>query len=138
MSATDERGQVTAFLVVMMTAFLILAGLVVDGGYGLAAKRRAINEASEAARAGAQALAVPDYRSGTGDVVLDPNAAEAAAQGYLGATGHSGTVTVDGDRVKVEVRFDQPTTLLRLIGVSSFSISGEAGARSARGVEVTP
>ena len=50
----DERGQVTAFVVVIIVALLAMAGLVIDGGSALAAKRRAINEADSAARAPVQ------------------------------------------------------------------------------------
>ena len=44
----DERGQVTAFVVIFMAVLVLFAGLVIDGGYTLAAKRRAMNEAQAA------------------------------------------------------------------------------------------
>ena len=46
----------TAFVVTLAAALILLAGLVLDGGLVLAAKRRAINEAEAAARAGAQQI----------------------------------------------------------------------------------
>src|SRR3546814_5744105 len=46
----NERGSVTAFVVIMTSALLAMAGLVIDGGYALAAHRRAFNEAEAAAR----------------------------------------------------------------------------------------
>ncbi len=129
----DERGQVTAFVVVFALALLVLAGLVLDGGYVLAARRQATNEAEGAARAGAATLAVDTYR-GTGPVRLDPARAEAAARAYLRQTGHAGDVAVSGDRVVVVVRFDQPLQILGVAGLGSQSVTGRAEARAVRGV----
>ena len=87
----DEEGMVTAFVVIFTFALLLLAGLVIDGGLTLAARVQAIDEAQAAARAGAQAINLPLFRS-TGQVVLDPSQARQAAESYLAATGHTGTV----------------------------------------------
>ena len=129
-----EDGQLTLFVCLFMVALLVVSGLVVDGGFVLAARRRAIDEAYGAARAGAEALAPSSYRS-SGAVELDPAAAEAAAQGFLGAAGHSGVVSVNGDEVTVSVAFDQPTSLLGIIGIDSVSVSGRGRARSVRGID---
>ncbi|MFI7536695.1 hypothetical protein [Streptosporangium sp. NPDC049376] len=43
-------------------ALILLAGIVVDGGLALGARVRAINEAQEAARSGAQQLDLAAYR----------------------------------------------------------------------------
>ena len=48
----DERGQVTAFVVAVVLALFVMGGLVIDGGYALATRRRAVDEANEAARRG--------------------------------------------------------------------------------------
>jgi Flp pilus assembly protein TadG len=130
----DEDGIFTLFASLIVVAFLILAGLAVDGGYVLAARRRAIDEANGAARAGAEALAPSAYRT-SGDLVLDPDAAEAAAQGFLSATGHSGTVTVNDNEVVVTLNFDQPTSLLRIVGIDSVNVQGRGQARSLRGID---
>jgi hypothetical protein len=132
--AADEGGQLTLFVVLATVALLVLAGLVVDGGYVLAARRRAIDEANGAARAGAEALAPAAYR-GVGAVVLDDDAATAAAQDYLAAAGHTGVVVVEEDRVSVSLSFAQPTTLLRIIGIDDVSVSGRGQARSVRGID---
>ena len=129
-----EDGIFTLFASLIVVAFLILAGLAVDGGYVLAARRRAIDEANGAARAGAEALAPSAYRT-SGDLVLDPDAAAAAAQGFLSATGHSGTVTVNDNEVVVTLNFDQPMSLLRIIGIDSVNVQGRGQARSFRGID---
>ena len=129
-----EDGQLTLFVSLAMFGLLILAGFVVDSGFVLAARRRAIDEAHGAARAGAEALAPSAYRT-TGAVELNPGTAAAAAQGFLGATGHSGTVSVNGNEVTVNVSFEQPTSLLRIIGIDGVTVSGRGHARSVRGID---
>jgi hypothetical protein len=131
--ARDEGGQVTAFVVIIVVALLALGGLVIDGGNALAAKRRAIDDADGAARAGAQALDPARYRTSG---ALEPVAprAEQAALAYLSRAGHNGEVHVDGDQIIVTVVIDQPTSLLRIVGVRSMSVTGTGRARLIQGV----
>ena len=129
----DERGMLTMYVAIISVGLLVLCGLVVDGGYVLAGRRRAIDEANGAARAGAEALTGADYRI-DGDVTLDPGRGAAAAQEFLAATGHTGTVTVNGDEVTVQTSFGQPTALLGLIGIRSVTVSGRGRARAVDGV----
>jgi hypothetical protein len=132
MSATDERGQVTAFLAVFVVALLAVAGLVIDGGYTLAAKRRAMNEAEGAARAAAQAVTAGSLRQG--EPVLDSAKATLAAQNYLAKTGHTGTIAIDGQGVSVSVSFAQPMLVLGLGGVGRVTVTGHGQARPVRGL----
>ncbi len=125
-----EEGQVTAFVVGTVLALFLLGGLVIDGGYTLAARRRAFDEASAAARAGAQALDVQEFRS-SGRHLLDPAAAERGARSFLAATGQRGSVEVTGDRVAVEVVVSQPMAMLRIVGLSQITVTGRGKARLA-------
>ncbi len=130
----DERGQVSAFLVVFVSALILLAGLVVDGGVILAANRKAGAEAEAAARAGASVYDTGRYRAG-GPLVLDPAGATRAAQEYVADTGHAGTVQVTGpDTVEVAITFSQPLVILGIVGIGPVSIRGEGKARSRVGV----
>jgi hypothetical protein len=131
--ARDENGQVTAFVVVIATAVLMFAGLLLDGGQALAAKVRAIGEAQEAARAGAQAIDLAAYRA-TGALTLTPDHAVTLAQRYLAATGHAGTVRVTGNTVTVTVTLTQPTQLLQLVGVGSLTVTSTGSAQPQRGI----
>lgn len=124
----DERGAVTAFVVVFAFALLMIAGLVVDGGFLLNARREAINEAEAAARAGAQAVA------GSGSSRLSPAAATQLANAYLTKTGHQGTVEVVGDTITVEVRFDQQMTILGAAGLGTVTVHGHGEAHGLRGI----
>ena len=127
-----ESGMVTAFVVVFTMALLVMAGLVFDGGLALSAKVQAIDDAQAAARAGAQAIDIPLYRA-TGQITLDPTQAIADAESYLAQSGHTGTVTVNGDQVTVTVTIDQPTQLLSLAGVDHIPVSGTGSATAEQG-----
>lgn len=130
----DESGQVSAFLVVIISALILVAGLVVDGGVILAANRKAGAEAEAAARAGVSVYDTGRYRAG-GPLVLDPAGADRAARDYVAQTGHSGTVRVTGpDTVEVEVTFSQPLVILGILGLGPVSVRGEGRARSRVGV----
>jgi Putative Flp pilus-assembly TadE/G-like len=128
-----EGGQVTAFVVTLAAALILMAGLVLDGGLVLAAKRRAINEAEAAARAGAQQVAVDVYRS-TGRFVLDPSRAREAALAYLATTGDPGSVSVAADRVSVTVRITQSMQILSVAGLGPATVTGRGVATAERGV----
>ncbi len=129
----SERGSVTVFVVVFTAAILMVGGLVLDGGYTLAAHRRAFNEAEAAARAGAQAVDLDALRA-TGVVQLDAEAARHRAESYLASSGHHAAVDVEGDTVRVTVSFRQPMLILDVVGVGPLDINGEGTARAVRGV----
>jgi uncharacterized membrane protein len=130
----NERGVVTAFVAIFAFALLLVAGLVVDGGYILAARRTAISEADGAARAGAQAVSVAALRQSGGPVTLDAQAANQRVQQYLAPTGHTGTVSVDGDTVTVDVTFKRETSILGIAGIGPVTVRGHGQARSIRGI----
>jgi Flp pilus assembly protein TadG len=123
----EDDGTVTAFTVILTTALLACAGLVLDGGLTLTARVRAVGLAEEAARAGAQELDLHAYRT-TGTVTLRPADAIAAAQAYLHAAGATGTATAGPATVTVTVHLDQRTGLLALVGVRSLHVTGHATA----------
>lgn len=123
----DEHGRVSAFVVVLATACLLFAALVLDGGLALAAKIRAIGQAQEAARAGAQELDLTAYRT-TGEFQLEPTHAQTAAQRYLTTVHATGMVTVTGNTVAVTVTTRAPTQLLGLIGIREITVTGSGRA----------
>jgi hypothetical protein len=129
----DQSGRVTAFVVIIVTAVLAFGGLVLDGGLALAAKVRALGEAQEAARAGAQEIDLAASRA-DGTLRLATHQASAAARNYLTAAGHTGTVSVAGNTVTVTVTISQPTQLLGLIGIGSLTVTGTGQAQPQRGL----
>jgi hypothetical protein len=130
---TGDGGQVTAFVVVMAVALILLAGLVLDGGLTLAARERAIGEAQEAARAGAQGINLVAYRQ-SGNLILNPSLAVADAQRYLASTGTQGTVQVNGNVVTVTVTITQRMQVLDAAGLSSITVHASASATPDRGI----
>lgn len=134
MTRRDEEGTVTVFVVGFMLALLLVAGLVIDGGNVLAARREAANVAESAARAGAQRININAARTSRG-VELDPAAAEARAGSYLTQTGYRGTASVQGNEVLVEVTITQRTFLLGLAGVASITVHGRGDAQAVRAVD---
>ena len=131
--ASAEAGQITAFVAVFAVALFALAGLVIDGGLALSAHRAAIDEAEQAARAGADALSASALRAGR--VGVDPAAAVAAAEASMAAAGHPGRAWVAGNTVTAQVTsYRQPTVLLGIVGFGAFSVSGTASATPVAGV----
>jgi hypothetical protein len=127
-----EDGMITAFTIVITAALILFVGLAYDGGRALDGRVRALNEAQEASRAGAQALNVAALRSGAA-AVLDPAAAVDAAKAYLAATGDTGTVDVAGTTVTVAVTHVQATTFLGMVGVGAFTAHATASATAEQG-----
>jgi len=123
---------VTAFVTVTTLAVLMAAGLVVDGGRLLAARRTAVHAAEQAARVGAQELDQDMLRRRTQQ--LDPRQAEASARAHLVRSGVQGDVTLDGGQVHVRARVVQDLGLLRLVGLATVTVHGEGQARPVRGV----
>lgn len=127
-----EDGVATVFVVVITAALLVMAGLVLDGGRALDGKSRAVEEAQEAARAGAQALDLDAFRT-SGHGSLSPGKAMAAAQSYLAATGDAGTVSVNGAAVTVTVTRVEHTQILQIVGLSTLTSTASATATAEQG-----
>ncbi len=111
MSWRDERGSITAFVAVVATALVLVAGMAYDGGQVIAAHNAARNDAERAARAGAQQIDL-DHLRATNEPRLDPAAAETAAIQYLERTGATGTATVSDASITVTVTRTQPMLIL--------------------------
>ncbi|MEU5647568.1 pilus assembly protein TadG-related protein [Streptomyces milbemycinicus] len=127
----DDRGQVTSFVMGVMLALWLFAGIVIDGGLALAGKARALDVAQEAARTGAQQLDIGRLRS-TDDVRLLRSKAARAATAYVSATGDTGRATVRGDEVTVHVTHHQPAQILQLVGVRTLTVTADATVRAER------
>jgi len=130
----NHDGSVTAFVVLLLVALMVLLGLVVDGGSALSARQSAMDEAEQAARAGAGALSVDALRDGS--LELDPAAAVAAAESFTRAAGHPGTASVTGGVVTVQVQYRIPTDVLGIVGIGSLPVSAKASAVDVQGVAV--
>lgn len=124
----DQRGVSALVVVLLTTALFSVAGLVIDGGYALSTRREAMTQAQQAARAGADALAVGALRDGT--VRVDPERAAVAARSYLRSVGAQGTVSVNGSEVSVTVTSTSDTVMLSAVGVPNLPVEVTAVAES--------
>ncbi|WP_406436542.1 Tad domain-containing protein [Streptomyces sp. NBC_01613] len=131
----DDRGGITVFVAVCVIALLGIIGVAVDGGSKMRATERADYIAGEAARAGGQAIDPADAINGRA-IVVDPQAAAAAAQAYLRSAGATGTVSVSGDdkTLTVTVTGTYDTKFLSVAGIGSLSVTGHGKATLLHGV----
>jgi hypothetical protein len=125
--------MVSVFVVAMTVGILAIAGLGLDGGLALADKVRALGQAEDAARAGAQQIDLTVYRT-TGVLRLDPHQAQAAAQRLLAADNATGVVTVDANTVIVTVTATEHTQLLGLVGITTLTVTATGKAAPQSGV----
>src|SRR3954452_11150580 len=121
----DDAGGITVFVAVCVIALIGIIGVAVDGGSTMRATERADYIAGEAARAGGQAIDPADAISGTA-IVVDPQAATAAARAYLSSAGATGTVRVcgDGTTLTVTVTGSYATKFLSVVGIGSLPVTG--------------
>ena len=131
----SERGAVSVYVVIIAAVLMLMAGLCIEGGRVLNARATLADQAEQAARAGAQHLSTDDVRGGA-TVSVDSAAATSAARTYLaqGGLAQSSTVDVTSRGVAVTVERDVPTTMLRLVGVTSVHVTVTGEARNAVGI----
>jgi len=122
-----DRGSITAYLLIMTVALVVLAGLVLDGGAALTAHGTAADTAQQAARAGADALDEQSLRATTpAGLTTNPAAAREAAAAVLAAADVTGDITVTGTTVTVTARATKPTAILAIVGIDQ--VGGTATA----------
>jgi Flp pilus assembly protein TadG len=124
---------VTVFTTILSVTLIFVAGLVVDGGRILAARRAAANIADSAARAGAQVLDEGELRR-SGRHLLDVAAAERRASEFLAISGHPGDVTATPTAVSVRVTTPVELHILGLGGLGSVTVTGAGHAQPIRAV----
>ncbi|WP_448812099.1 pilus assembly protein TadG-related protein [Agromyces bauzanensis] len=123
----DETGNVTLPLIVLVVAFMLFIGLVVDGSGKIQAGDQANQIASAAARAAANSLTGEAVL--IGGVGLDGVKAQNTAQSVINAAGVNGTASVSGNTVTVTVSVDYSTIFLNMIGINTLTGQGTASAR---------
>ncbi|MGI9016316.1 MAG: pilus assembly protein TadG-related protein [Euzebya sp.] len=134
----DQRGSITAWLMVVPLLVLLLGGLSVDLWAALAARGRIAAIADEAAAAGATALSEDDSRAVDQQVRLDP--AEAQRRALEAVDTHPAiadvtarSATASAELVSVTVEGVSDFLFLRLVGATTVPIrvTGHASATPA-------
>lgn len=126
-----ERGSASALFVTLVPAFILVVGLVTDGGAQLAAINHATAASEQAARLAAQEI-TGSVLTGQRPVVAAGSASQTAHQA-LAAQGVTGSVSVSGDTVTVTASATRDTVFLSILGIDTVTGTGEATARLARG-----
>ena len=123
--ARDARGQsISVFVLLVMGALVLVAGLVVDGGQKVGAATLAESAAAAASRSAGNAAAT--QRLGGADAT---GAAVFAAKASLrGQPGVLGEVTVVDGVVTVRTTSTAPTVFLSVVGIDSVTGTGTAQA----------
>jgi hypothetical protein len=133
--AAADRGSLTLYAVIAAFAALALFAFVTDAGVKLQAGQTARAVAEEAARAGAAQLSRPAAYARGGQFIVDPRQAVAAAQAFLSQSGHTGSVTVAGNRaIQVTVTVTEPAPFTALIGISQMTATATATATLVQGI----
>jgi hypothetical protein len=134
-----DHGKVAVFFAILMPAFLIMTGLVVDGGGRVRALQRADNIAMEAARAAGQIIDAPQaIRGGVKEIGDDDEQVAAAANAAATYAREAGAVwgqlivhqNDDGENVIVEVRLEvvYEPVVMGLFGMGTRRVPGRASA----------
>lgn len=126
----------SVFVVGLAVVLFGVAGLAIDGGRVINAKDRAYDVAEQAARAGANEIDVETLRT-SGQVVLRPGDARAAAANYVGKySGYTldGPIGTTATTVTVSLKATIPTTLLSLVNIDNIDIAGTATASAVTGI----
>ena len=138
-----ERGSIAPMIPIMALVLLILGGLVIDASRQLNERGEAVAYAEEAARAGAQAVAL-----GTGQLALDRAKVKNRVANYCAQIEHNDAVTscrFEGISstggtdprplvVNVTVTMRINATLLGIVGVTHLTASGSGKAKPVEGL----
>lgn len=125
-----DKGFVTVWTIFAAAGiFLLVLGLVYDGGTVVNDRIAAHRAAEQAARAAADQIT--GLRSGTESI--DVPAATRAATQVLAASDWTGDVAVNGLEVTVTVRGRTPTVFLGAVGIEAFTVEEQGTATAVTG-----
>lgn len=127
MLARSERGSVSLWAVLAAFSMIVMVGIAVDFGGQTIAEQHARTIAAQAARAAGQQLQL-DTVARTGTATTDTRRATTAATSYLAQAGQSGTVTVSGTTITINVTGSYPCVFLSIIGITRLPVHGSATA----------
>lgn len=122
-----ERGSVLITGLLLTLALLMIIGLAVDVGHAFIVRRDLTSIADDAALQGSQQISINAYQNG--NLQLDPSQAQSAAlQAVAPEQGLTAQASATTTSVEVQVKQRFPTILLRLVGLSSLTVSAQAQA----------
>jgi uncharacterized membrane protein len=123
----EERGAVLVAGLLLSLALLMVIGVAVDVGHAFIVRRELVSVADAAALSGSQQLDLAALHQGR--LALDPQAAQTAALSALADDqGLQAQATASPAGVSVRVHRSFPTMLLRIVGLTSLTVSAQATA----------
>jgi Flp pilus assembly protein TadG len=123
----SERGAVLIAGLLLTLALLIVLGAAVDIGHAFIIRRELVSLADDAALAGSQQLDPTAIHQGQLD--LNPAQARQAALATLaGQQLTTAQASATANSVTVQIRRRFPTVLLRLVGLTTLTVSAQASA----------
>jgi Flp pilus assembly protein TadG len=131
-----QEGQLLVLTLVLMTLFVVLAGLVVDGGAYLDAREQATDLTASASRAAAATMDPAALQIGRISLATSGSRTSVSVgQEFLARAGHPGRCTLLGaSTVACTVTETVSTRLLGLIGVGSMSLTVTESATDIAGI----
>lgn len=140
---TGDRGSIAPMIPIMAMVLLILGGLVIDASRQLNERGQAVAYAEEAARAGAQGVALDQ-----GTLTLDPSEVRKRVTTYCNQIASNASVTscqfegitTNGANdprplvVNVRVTMQINATLLGIVGVTHLTATGTGKAHPVEGL----
>jgi Flp pilus assembly protein TadG len=130
----DERGSVSIWAILMVAAFTLIVGISVDLTGQIAAKQRATDIATQAARIAGQQVEPDTVMNGTPSVAVNPARARQAALDYIAGAGMTGAVTLEagGTQLLITTTAQYRPVFLSSIGVGTLTVTGTSTARLVR------
>jgi Flp pilus assembly protein TadG len=126
-----DAGAFTPMVAVIAASLFAMVALAVDGGGRMRTLEHADDLAAEAARAGGQALSLPQAVSGTADVINQASATEVVDE-YLKQAGVTTRpivqVSPDGREITVTVTISYQPVMLDLLDLGPWTETGTATA----------
>lgn len=118
-----DGGQAAVMVIIVALGFLVLLGLVSDGGMVLSQRRDLQGLADGAARVGAAAVDQGVLRN-SGQAQIDPTQAQARVAAYLQAAGFMGSsqVTPGPADVSVQLTEREPVMFAKFLGIPSVTL----------------
>jgi uncharacterized membrane protein len=124
---SDERGVVLVSGLLLSLAVLMVIGVAVDVGHAFIVRRELVAAADDAALSGSQAIDLDALPQGR--LALDPQAAQTAAlSAFAGEQDVQAEANATASDVSVHLKRRFPTVLLRLVGLTSLTVSAQATA----------
>jgi len=130
----DERGSISVWGVLIVTAFTLVVGISVDLVGQIAAKEHASDVAAQAARVAGEQADANTLMAGTGTATVSPQRARQAALAYIAGADMTGTVTIEagGTQLAITTTATYRPIFLTGIGIGPLTVTGTSTARLIR------